>query len=183
MGIIGLIKYMKRTRSMRNNLFEKVLLEVNNGKFRKGIKFKLYHLYTNSIEKMWDKIFDIQMLEYLSKPMVYFTLIKDEPLKNWEINKEYVFKVFIKWFIPIKEHKVVFEKINENDKVIIIKEQNNIVRILNHKMIMVKKAEKVTSGIEEVEIYAGIFTLFVAIWIRKFYTHRRDKLREIAKFL
>jgi len=41
----------------------------------------------------------------------------------------------------------------------------------------------VTGGIEEVEIYAGIFTLFVALWVRKFYSHRRDKLREIAKFL
>jgi len=174
---------MKRTRSGRNNLFEKVLLEVNNGKFRKGIKFRLYHLYTNSIEKMWDKIFDIQMLKYLSKPVVNFTLIKDEPLKKWKINKEYVFKVFIKWLISIKEHKMVFEKINENDRVIIMKEQNNIVKILNHKISMVKKAGMVTGGIEEVEIYAGILTLFVAIWVRKFYIHRRDKLREIAKFL
>jgi len=130
---------MKRTRSGKNNLFEKVLLEVNNGKFKKGIKFKLYHLYTNSIEKMWDKILDIQMLEYLSKPMANIILIKDKPLKKWEINKEYVFKVFIKWFIPIKEHKVVFKKINENDGIIIMKEQNNIVKNLNHKISMVKK--------------------------------------------
>ncbi|WP_461253405.1 hypothetical protein [Treponema sp. R8-4-B8] len=172
---------------MRNDLFEKILLEVNNGRLRRGIKFKIFHLYTNSIEKMWDKILNIEMLEYLSRPMANISMIKESLPKSWETNKEYVFKVFIKvffrWFIPIREHKVIFEKINKNERVIILKEQNNIVKIMNHKMSLVKKTEMVTGGIEEVEIYAGIFTLFVAIWIRKFYKYRRDKLREIAIFL
>ena len=36
---------------------------------------------------------------------------------------------------------------------------------------------------DEVEIYAGIFTLFTAIWAKLFYKHRQKKWKRISILL
>jgi hypothetical protein len=58
-----------------------------------------------------------------------------------------------------------------------------MVKIWNHKIIMEKYGENITKYTDEVEIYAGIFTLFIALWGIIFYKHRQKKWEKIAKKL
>ena len=162
---------------------EKILLEDNNGKLKKGIKIIIYSILNNSIEKIWDKILNIETLNYICKPMVRFKLETMDNSTKWEINKEYIFKLFIYGFVPFGKHRIILKKIDKNNGLIISKEQNNIVKIWNHKIKMEKKSEGLTVYTDEVEIYAGIFTLFVAIWGKIFYKHRRKKWKKTVKIL
>jgi hypothetical protein len=159
---------------------EKVLLANSNGEFKKGIRIKIHSKFDNSIEKIWNKILNIETLIYLCKPMATFKQVVNEKITKWETNKEYVFKLFIYGFIPFGKHKITLDRIDKNNGLIISKEHNNIVKIWNHKIIMESKGEKVIEYTDEVELYAGIFTLFVAFWGILFYKHRQKKWRKIA---
>jgi hypothetical protein len=48
---------------------------------------------------------------------------------------------------------------------------------------MENKKEDSIKYTDEVEIYAGVFTFFVAIWSIIFYKHRQKKWSKIAKII
>ena len=162
---------------------EKIVFENYNGKAKKGIRIKISSILDNSIEKIWGKILNIETLIEICKPMARFNLVTKEKPAKWELNKEYVFKLFIYGFIPFGKHKIILEKIDENNGLIVSKEHNNIVKIWNHIIKMENKGENIIEYTDVVEIYAGIFTLFVAIWGTIFYKHRQKKWKRIAREL
>jgi len=159
---------------------EKILLRYN-GKIKKGIRIIISSILNNFTEKIWNKLLDIETLIYICKPIATFkTGTKDKYIK-WELNKEYIFKLFIYWFIPFGNHKILLEKIDEENKIIISKEHNNIVKIWNHKIKIEDKGENIIKYTDEIELYAGVFTLFIAIWGIMFYKHRQKKWKKIVK--
>ena len=161
---------------------EIILLKDNNGKSKKGIRITISSILDNSSEKIWNKLLDVETLIYICEPLATFKT-KEKNLIKWELNKEYVFKLFIYRFIPFGNHKIILEKIDENSKIIISKEHNSIVKIWNHKIRMEDKGENCIKYTDEVELYAGVFTSFVAIWGIIFYKHRQKKWKKIAKML
>ena len=170
-------------KQMEELIMEKILLGNNNGKYTKGIRIIISSMLNSSSEKIWNKLLDVETLVYICKPMVTFKNTTKEKNMKWELNREYIFKLFIYGFIPFGNHKIILEKIDENNKMIISKEHNNIVKIWNHKIIMENKGENDIKYTDEVDIYAGVFTLFVAIWSIIFYKHRQRKWKKIAKIL
>ena len=162
---------------------EKILLEDKKGKSKKGIKIIVSSILNNSAEKIWNKLLNVETLIYICKPMITFKSKTKEKNMKWELNKEYIFKLFIYGFLPFGNHIIILDKIDENEKVIISKEHNNIITIWNHTIRMENNGEKSIKYTDEVEIYAGIFTFFVAIWSIIFYKHRQKKWAKIAQTL
>ena len=78
---------------------DKILLKYNNGKMKKGIKIIISSTLSNSAEKIWNKLLNIETLIEICKPMATFKLKLNEKEMKWEINKEYIFKLFIYGFI------------------------------------------------------------------------------------
>jgi hypothetical protein len=158
---------------------EKVILTNNNGKTKKGIRITISSILNNSAEKIWNRLLDVETLIYICKPMAIFKPTAKEKHLKWELNKEYMFKLFIYGFVPFGNHRIILEKIDETNKIITSKERNTIVKIWNHKITMENNEENKTKYTDEVEIYAGIFTLFVAVWGVLFYKHRQRKWGKI----
>ena len=158
---------------------EKVLLKNGNEKYKKGIKITIFSLLNNSAEKIWDKLLDIETLIYICKPMATFKPITNEINMKWELNREYLFKLFIFGIIPLGNHRIILEKIDEINRIVISKEHNNIVKIWNHKIKMESKENNKIKYTDEVEIYAGMFTLFVAFWGIIIYKHRQKNGKKL----
>jgi hypothetical protein len=97
---------------------EKILLEDNNGKFKKGIKITISSILNNSAEKIWNKLLDVKTLIYICRPMASFKIISKENSMKWELDKEYLFKLFIYGFIPIGNHRIILEKMDVKNKII-----------------------------------------------------------------
>ena len=161
---------------------KKIILE-KDGKSKKGLKIIISSNLNSIIEKIWDKILNIETLIYICKPMARFKLISNENIVKWEMNKEYIFKLFIYGFLPLGKHKIILDKMDPENGLIISRENNNIVKIWNHKIFMENKGENIIEYTDEVDIYAGIFTFFVAVWAILFYKHRQKKWRKIVKTL
>jgi hypothetical protein len=159
---------------------ERVLLKDTNGLVKKGIKITVCSKLNNSVSKIWEKILNIETLIKICKPMATFKIITKENFITWDLNTEYIFKLFIYGFIPLGNHKIILETIDTEKNIIKSKEHNAIVKIWNHKITMEKYKEDITNYTDEVEIYAGIFTLFIALWSIIFYKHRQKKWKKIA---
>jgi len=162
---------------------EKVLLKYDNEKVKKGIKIIISSTLNNSAEKIWNKLLNIETLIEICKPMVTFKSKINEKEMKWEINKEYIFKLFIYGFIPFGDHKIIIKKLDKENKIILSNEYNKIVKIWNHLIFMENVGENEIKYTDEVEIYAGIFTLFTAIWAKLFYKHRQKKWKRISMLL
>ena len=162
---------------------EKVLLKYNNGKIKKGIKIIISSTLNNSAEKIWNKLLNIETLIEICKPMATFKSKINETEMKWEINKEYIFKLFIYGFLPFGDHKIILKKLDKENKIILSNEYNKIVKIWNHLIIIENLGENEIKYTDEVEIYAGIFTLFTAIWAKLFYKHRQKKWKRISMLL
>ena len=162
---------------------KKILLKYNNGNIKKGLKISISSILNNSTEKIWDKILNIETLIEICKPMARFKLISNENIMKWELNKEYIFKLLIYGFLPFGRHKIILEILDEKNKIILSKEHNSIVKIWNHKILMENIEENKTKYTDEVEIYAGIFTIFVAVWAKIFYKHRQKKWKKISEII
>ena len=162
---------------------EKVLLKYNNENVKKGIKIIISSTLNNSAEKIWNKLLSIETLIEICKPMATFKSKLNEKEIKWKINKEYIFKLFIYGFIPFGDHKIILKILDEENKIILSNEYNKIVKIWNHLIIMENLGENEIKYTDEVEIYAGIFTLFTAIWAKLFYKHRQKKWKRISMLL
>jgi hypothetical protein len=162
---------------------EKVLLKYINEKVKKGIKIIISSTLNNSTEKIWNKLLNIETLIEICKPMATFKLKINEKEMKWEINKEYIFKLFIYGFIPFGDHKIILKKLDKENKIILSNEYNKIVKKWNHLIIMENLGENEIKYTDEVEIYAGIFTIFTAIWAKLFYKNRQKKWKRISMLL
>ena len=162
---------------------EKILLKYNNGKIKKGIKIIISSTLNNSAEKIWTKLLNIETLVEICKPMATFKSKLNDKEMKWEINKEYIFKLFIYGFLPFGDHKIILKKLDKENKIILSNEYNKIVKIWNHLIIMENIGENEIKYTDEVEIYAGILTLFTAIWAKLFYKHRQKKWKRISMLL
>ena len=159
------------------------MLKYNNGKINKGIKIIISSTLNNSAEKIWNKLLNIETLIEICKPMATFKSNLNEKEMKWEIDKEYIFKLFIYGFIPFGNHKIILKKLDKENKIILSNEYNKIVKIWNHLIFMENVGENEVKYTDEVEIYAGIFTLFTAIWAKLFYKHRQKKWKRISILL
>lgn len=162
---------------------EKILLKYHNGKIKKGIKINISSILNNSVNKIWDKLLNVETLIEICKPMATFKSLSNEKEMKWEVNKEYVFKLFIYGFIPFGEHKIILIKLDKENKIILSNEHNGIVKIWNHLIILENIGDSEIKYTDEVEIYAGIFTFFTAAWAKLFYKHRQKKWKKISETL
>ena len=62
----------------------------------------------------------------------------------------------------MRKYKIILKKLDKENKIVLSKEHNNIVWILNHLIFMANIGKNKIKYTDKVEIYPGIFTLFVA---------------------
>ena len=158
----------------------KIELKDKGGKILSGRKISVSSIFDCQPEIIWEKILDLDTLMEICKPKAYFKSISKNPRK-WEENIIYRFKLFIYGFIPLGEHEILLESINENQKEIQSIEHNKIVKIWNHFISMSKTEDGKTLYTDSIELYSGVFTYFTAFWSISFYKHRQRKWCKIIE--
>ena len=158
----------------------KIELKDKEGKIRIGRKISVSSIIDCPPEIMWEKILDLDTLMEICKPKASFKSVSENPRK-WEENIIYRFKLFIYGFIPLGEHEILLESINESQKEIQSREHNKIVKIWNHFISMSKTENGKTFYTDSVELYSGVFTCFTAFWSISLYKHRQRKWCKIVE--
>ena len=158
-------------------------IELNyKGKTVNGIRITVSSQFPTNIDKVWNKIQDIETLRYIAKPKVKFNLIGVLP-SQWKAGDIYHFKTWMHGFIPIGKHTIKVISIERDKGKIYTNEHNRIISIWNHLIIMQDINNSETDYTDIVDIYAGILTPFIAWWSIKYYKHRQKKWRSLSKNL
>ena len=163
------------------NKIEKIQLIDRKGKPRIGRKITVTSSFVSSTENIWNRLLNVSTLIEICKPKMTFKSYDGKTLKKWELQRSYLFKLFVYGFVPLGQHEIVLKRIDRESNVILSNEHNKIVRVWNHLIKLESVETEKTIYTDEVELYAGIFTYFVALWSISFYKHRQKKWRKIVE--
>ena len=164
-----------------NSTIEKHKIEYK-GKIVSGIKLTVSSELNIDITKAWNEIQKSSLLEFVCKGKVRFKPIDTKFPKLWKKDMLIKAKMLIYGFIPFGGiHTFNFKTIDAENFTVLTNEKNSIVKIWNHGIFMEQIDENRIKYTDEIELYAGILTGFIANWAESFYKHRQKRWIIIAE--
>jgi hypothetical protein len=133
---------------------------------------KIQSVFPASLNEIFKKLQEVNTLQYIASP--YASFVSENPENSlWHIGETSNYKLKIFCFIPMGLHTIKVIKFDKEN--IYTKEYNKYVKVWNHKITLKKLDESKTIYEDEVEIKAGIRTIFIYCWAVLFYKHRQKK--------
>lgn len=151
------------------------------GKIRKGRKVVVTTTLNSNIHEVWQRIQNVDTLVKICKPMARFTPYNGEMPTNWGIDRSYDFNLYFHCILPVGKHTIRIESMNEQTHEIQSREYNTLVPIWNHLIKIESVDGKSVRYTDEIELYAGVLTGFVAWWSSRFYRHRQKRWAVILR--
>lgn len=145
------------------------------GKVRKGKKVVITTTFKCNINEVWERIQNVSTLVKICRPMARFTPHKGEMPTNWVVGKCYDFNLYFHCVLPMGKHTIMVESIDEQTHEIQSREYNTLVPVWNHLIKIEPVDDKSVRYTDEIDLYAGILTGFVAWWSSCFYRHRQKQ--------
>ncbi|MEN7981925.1 MAG: hypothetical protein ABFQ65_00575 [Nanoarchaeota archaeon] len=135
-------------------------------------------------EKIFLQLQKPSRLQEVASPILRFEFVNVKKLpKNWKIGKKYILNLYLFMHLYVGKHSIIIKKIDYKKKQIFSDESGLLAKIWNHKIYVNKYTNNKTHYTDEVEIHAGILTLFVWIFAYFFYSHRQKKWKKLAEQL
>jgi hypothetical protein len=134
-------------------------------------------------EKVWEKIQDVATLVEICKPLARFKPVSGKMPLHWKEKATLSFKFYAYGMIPFGKHDIFLERVDPLALEIQSREKNSIVKVWDHLIRIEPVSENRVKYTDEIVVYAGIFTWFVARWSVMFYRHRQRKWSKIARKL
>jgi hypothetical protein len=161
--------------------FEKVKIDYKGIEVL-GIKLKVSSEILIDIETAWDKLGTSKLLEFVCKPKIKFKPVGGNFPKIWKEGNTVSTKMFVYGLVPFGgTHTLYFDKIDAENKILQTKEWDDAAKVWNHKISLKKQTEDSIIYEDEVIIYGGLLTSFIAIWAKSFYKHRQKRWQIVAQ--
>lgn len=151
------------------------------GKVRRGKKVVITTTFDCNINEVWQRIQNVSTLVEICKPMARFTPHKEEMPTSWIIGKSYDFNLYFHSILLMGKHTIMVESIDEQSHEIQSREYNILVPVWNHLIKIHPTKDGKVSYTDEIDLYAGALTGFVAWWSCRFYQHRQRKWKAILR--
>lgn len=134
-------------------------------------------------EKVWEKIQDVATLVEICKPLARFKPVSGIMPLHWKEKSTLSFRFYAYGILPFGKHDIFLERVDPLAMEIQSREKNKIVKVWDHLIRIEPVSEKRVKYTDEIVVYAGVLTWFVARWSAMFYRHRQRKWRKIARKL
>lgn len=129
---------------------------------------------------LWQKLQYVSSLQYVASPILIFKAAEESPLSGkWLTGILYDFHLFLFGIIPLGKHSIKLVDINKKEWKIQSDEHGNMVKCWRHTIKIDEKNNGFIRYTDEVEINAGIITLFVWLFSLLFYSYRQYRWRKI----
>ena len=127
-----------------------------------------------SIENAWNKVTKSDLLIFVAKRKVTFNPVNGKFPKIWKEGESVKTRMRLFGLIPFGGiHTLYFEKINSVNHIIQTKENDDFAKVWNHKISLNKHNDTSIIYKDEIIIYAGLLTRFIAVWAKSFYIYRQ----------
>lgn len=138
--------------------------------------------FNASADLVFQKVMQPSLLVEVASPVIRFEPIMPDELPTiWNIDQEYIFKIYLFKIIPMGLHRIQLVKIDGKNKQISSMETGKIAKVWNHTIIIEKDTDGNARYTDIVEIKAGVVTFFVYLFAQLFYRHRQRKWKNLLK--
>lgn len=126
-----------------------------------------------SENKMWEELQKMSSLLFVASPMLIFQSLDSIGLaNNWEVERQYSFRISAFHIFPLGRHYIVVKDINSKKREIFTNECGTLTKIWNHLARIERIDKNIVRYTDEIEISAGILTVFIWLFAYIFYRHR-----------
>lgn len=131
-------------------------------------------------DRMWQELQKVSSLMYVASPILKFRPQKGYSLPDkWIIGTEYKLRISSFGIIPLGNHFIRLVELNQETKRIVSNEHGMLTRVWNHTITFNEIDDQTIRYTDEIEIEAGIMTLFIWLFAHIFYRHRQRKWKAL----
>ena len=131
-------------------------------------------------EQFWDKIIEPKSLQYVAAPILRFEpLVAGELDGEWIVGKTYVVRLHFLGFLPLGQHRIRIVAIDRAMNTIESQESGSLARVWNHTIRFHPSGAGQLHYTDEIEIEAGLLTVFIWAFAHLFYRHRQRRWKEL----
>ena len=144
------------------------------------MKVKISSTFQASAGEMWEELQKVSTLMYVAYPLLVFKPRDGGSLpERWDVGKEYSLMLFLFGRIPLGPHFITIFRIDHESMEILSKEHGGAARTWNHFMKIEARGSDELVYQDEIEIRAGVLTIFVWAFAQIFYRHRHRRWRSL----
>ncbi len=148
------------------------------------MKLKISSILNSTPEKIFSELQKPSLLREVASPILGLKPVDRQQFpKKWEIGKVYTFNLYLLMCLYIGKHSISIKKIDHTKNQMISNESGFLTKTWNHTISVDKHANLKSYYSDEVEIQAGILTIFIWLFANLFYRHRQKKWKKIAEQL
>jgi len=131
-------------------------------------------------KQLWDKIIEPKSLQYVAAPLVRFDpLVAGELNGEWIVGKTYAVRLAALGFLPLGRHRIKIVTIDRATNTIESQESGSLAHVWNHTIRFHPSGAGQLRYTDEIEIEAGLLTVFVWAFAHLFYRHRQRRWKEL----
>jgi hypothetical protein len=124
----------------------------------------------------WEKIIQPKSLQFVSAPILNFQSLRAGELEvEWETGKLYEVKLYFLNFLPLGHHRITLTTIDRETNTIVSNESGLLAPVWNHAIRFNQIEENKIHYMDEIEIQAGLLTVFIWVFAHIFYRHRQRR--------
>jgi len=132
--------------------------------------------------ELWAKIMDPKSLQFVASPILKFIPVgKNIFDKEWELNRDYVLKLYLFGFLPLGNHTIRLINIDRSENKIESTESGLLARVWNHTIQFQEIEENRVHYMDIIEIKAGLLTPVILGFAHLFYRHRQRRWRKLLR--
>lgn len=129
---------------------------------------------------MWEELQKTSSLMYVASPILIFKSQDGKELpEKWEVEKRYALRISAFGIVPLGKHYIVVKRIDSNRKEIFTNESGALTKTWDHLVRVEKIDEETVRYADEIEIKAGLLTIFIWLFAHIFYRHRQRKWKRL----
>ena len=132
--------------------------------------------------QFWDKIIEPKSLQFVAAPLLRFEpLVAGELDGEWIVGKTYVVRLYSFGFLPLGQHCIKIITIDRTTNTIESQESGSLARVWNHIIHFHPSGAGQLRYTDEIEIEAGVLTVFIWAFAHLFYRHRQRRWKKLLE--
>ena len=146
------------------------------------MKVKISSIFPITPLKLFEDLQNPEILIEAASPIIsYIPIAPDTMPSRWEAGKDYLVRLRLFKSLPIGKHRIGIVYFNKETMEAMSDESGAIAKVWTHHMVLEPYGQDDTLYTDEIEIKAGILTIFVWLFANYFYRHRQRKWKAIAR--
>jgi hypothetical protein len=131
-------------------------------------------------DTMWEELQKTSSLIYVASPIIKFKSQDGAELPpKWGVGREYPLRIYAFHIIPLGKHYIVVKSIDAKNKEIFTNELGSLTKTWDHLVSVERLNENMIKYTDEIEIKAGMLTVFIWMFAQIFYRHRQRKWKRL----